>query len=76
MKVLSCFDGMSCGQIALERAGFKVDKYYASEIDKYAIQVTMKNYPNTIQLGSITEWKDWNIEQPDIIFGGVTVPGV
>lgn len=70
MVVLSCFDGMSCGQIALERAGIKVDKYYASEIDKHAIKVTMANYPNTIQLGSITEWKNWNIEQPDMIMAG------
>jgi len=70
MKVLSCFDGMSCGQIALERAGIPVEKYYASEIDKYAIQVTMANYPDTVQLGSITEWQSWDIEQPDIIIGG------
>jgi len=53
MNVLSLFDGMSCGQQALERAGIKVNKYFASEIDKYAIQVTMANYPNTIQLGSV-----------------------
>ena len=53
MNVLSLFDGMSCGQQALERAGIKVDNYFASEIDKYAIQVTMANYPNTIQLGSV-----------------------
>ena len=75
MKVLSCFDGMSCGQIAFERAGIKVDKYYASEIDKYAIQVTQANYPDTIQLGSITEWQSWNIEQPDIIIGGSPCQG-
>lgn len=55
MKVLSLFDGMSCGQQALERAGIEVDTYYASEIDKYAIQVTMANYPNTIQLGSVVD---------------------
>lgn len=54
MNVLSLFDGISCGQIALERAGIKIDKYYASEIDDYAIQVTQKNYPNTIQLGDVT----------------------
>lgn len=53
MNVLSLFDGMSCGQIALERAGIKVDNYYASEIDKYAIKVTMANYPNTIQIGDV-----------------------
>lgn len=51
--VLSLFDGMSCGQIALERAGIKVDKYFASEIRPHAIKVTMNNYPNTIQLGDV-----------------------
>ena len=70
MIILSLFDGISCGQVALERAGIKVEKYYASEIDKYAIQVTQKNYPNTIQLGDITKWKEWNIEKPDMIIGG------
>jgi len=55
MNVLSLFDGMSCGQIALNRAGIKYDNYFASEIDKYAIKVTMANYPDTIQLGSVTE---------------------
>ena len=54
MIVLSLFDGMSCGQIALNQLGIKVDEYYASEIDKWAIQVTQKNYPDTIQLGDIT----------------------
>ena len=53
MNVLSLFDGMSCGQIALERAGIKVDKYFASEIKKDGIKVTMANYPNTIQLGDV-----------------------
>lgn len=75
MKILSCFDGMSCGQIALERARIKVDTYYASEIDKYAIKVTQYNYPNTIQLGSITDCKTWNIEQPDLIIGGSPCQG-
>ena len=75
MKVLSCFDGMSCGQIAFERAGIPVEKYYASEIDKYAIQVTQANYPDTVQLGSITEWQSWNIEKPDIIIGGSPCQG-
>ena len=53
MIVLSLFDGISCGQVALERAGIKVDTYYASEIDKYAIQTTQKNYPKTIQIGDV-----------------------
>ena len=50
MNVLSLFDGISCGQIALERAGIKVDNYYASEIKPIAIKVTQAHYPNTIQL--------------------------
>jgi len=75
MIILSCFDGMSCGQIAFERVGIKVDKYYASEIDKYAMKVTQENYPDTIQLGSIENWKDWNIETPDIIIGGSPCQG-
>jgi site-specific DNA-cytosine methylase len=53
MRVLSLFDGMSCGQQALERAGIPVTEYLASEIDPYAIQITQKNYPDTVQLGDI-----------------------
>ena len=75
MIILSLFDGMSCGQIALNRSKIKYKKYYASEIDKYAIQVTQKNYPKTIQLGDITKWKDWDIEQPDLIMGGSPCQG-
>ena len=55
MNVLSLFDGMSCGQISLNKLGIKYDNYYASEIDKYAIQVTKHNYPQTKHIGSITE---------------------
>ena len=55
MNVLSLCDGMSCGQIALERAGVKVNKYFASEIKDIAIKVTRDNYPNTIHIGSVTE---------------------
>jgi DNA-cytosine methyltransferase len=73
--VLSCFDGMSCGQIALERAGIKVRKYYASEIDKYAMTITQKNYPDTIQLGDIQNWKEWDIETPDLIIAGSPCQG-
>ena len=57
MKVLSLFDGISCGMVALERAGIPVEKYYASEIDKYAMQVSSKNYPDIIQIGNVTEVK-------------------
>lgn len=75
MKILSLFDGMSCGQIALNRAGINYSKYYASEIDKYAIQITQKNYPDTIQLGNIENWNNWDIERPDLIMGGSPCTG-
>jgi len=55
MNILSLFDGISCGRVALDRAGIKVDHYYASEIDKYAIQVSQKNYPDIFQLGDVTK---------------------
>ena len=70
MKILSLFDGMSCGQQALERAGIDVDTYYASEIDKYAIQVTMANYPNTIQLGSVVDINALELPKIDLLLGG------
>lgn len=70
MNVLSLFDGMSCGQIALEKAKIPVDNYYASEIKKSAIQVTQQNYPNTIQLGDINEYKEWELPDIDLIIGG------
>jgi len=61
---------MSCGQQALDRAGIEVDKYYASEIDKYAIQVTMANYPNTIQLGSVVDINALELPKIDLLIGG------
>jgi len=73
--VLSLFDGMSCGRIAFDRAGIKVKKYYASEIDKYAQIVSEKNYPDIIRLGDITKWREWKIEKPDIIIGGSPCQG-
>jgi DNA-cytosine methyltransferase len=75
LNLISCFDGMSCGQIALERAGIHVDNYFASEIDKYAIKITQKNYPNTIQLGDINNWKKWNLPKIDIIIAGSPCQG-
>ena len=73
MNVLSLFDGMSCGRIALDRLGIKVDNYYASEIDKYAIQVSEANYPDIIQIGDILNWQDWDIDWESIIqIGDVT----
>ena len=61
---------MSCGQQALERTGIKVDNYFASEIDKYAIQVTMANYPNTIQLGSVVGVDGYSLPKIDLLIGG------
>jgi DNA-cytosine methyltransferase len=72
MNALSLFDGMSCGQIALNRIGIVPGKYYAAEIDKYAIKVTQANYPDTIQLGSVTEWREWGLDwsEIDLVSGG------
>ena len=75
ITVLSLFDGMSCGRIALDRAGIKVKKYYASEIDKYAQMVSAANYPGIIRLGDIIKWRDWSVEKPDIIIGGSPCQG-
>lgn len=70
MKVLSLFDGISCGRLALERAGVPVEKYYASEIDKYAIQIAQKNYPDTIQVGDVTKLNYLELLDVDIVIGG------
>lgn len=77
LTVLSLFDGMSCGQIALNRAGIKVKKYYASEIDKPAIKVTMANYPDTVQLGDVTKWREWDVDWSsiDLLIGGSPCQG-
>jgi len=70
MNVLSLFDGMSCGQQALNRAGFKIDNYFASEIDKHAIKVTMANYPETVQLGSVVDVNGYELPKIDLLIGG------
>jgi DNA-cytosine methyltransferase len=66
MNVLSLFDGMSCGQIALNKGNIDYDNYYASEIDNHAIKVTQANYPNTIQLGDVAKWREWKIDWSSI----------
>ena len=77
ITVLSLFDGISSGRVALERAGIPVSKYYASEIDKSAITITMKNYPDTIQLGDVTKWREWDIDwaSVDLLIGGSPCQG-
>ena len=86
MNVLSLFDGMSCGRIALERAGIKVANYYASEVDKHAIKVSKHNYPNIIHIGDVTkvsykggvlytEAGEFNIGKIDLLLGGSPCQG-
>ena len=75
MNVLSLFDGMSCGMIALDRLGIKVDNYYASEIDKYAMQVSAANYPEIIQVGDITKLDLSTLPKIDLVMGGSPCQG-
>lgn len=75
--MLSLFDGISCGKVALDRAGIKVKKYYASEIDKFAMQVSEKNHPDIIQLGDVTSWRSWDIDWKNVglLIGGSPCQG-
>lgn len=75
MKVLSLFDGMSCGQLALHKAGLFVDQYFASEVDKFAIKVTQKNFPDTIQLGDVQQVKASDLPEIDLLLGGSPCQG-
>lgn len=70
MNVLSLFDGISCGRLALDRAGVKYDKYYAAEIDKHAIKVARKNYPDTIHIGDVTKVLGWEYSNIGLVIGG------
>jgi len=73
--VLSLFDGISCGRVALERAGIKVTQYYASEIDSHAIKISKKNYPDIIHLGDVKNWREWDLPKIDLIIGGSPCQG-
>ena len=72
MKVISLFNGMNTGRQALENVGIKVNKYYSSEIKPYAIELTQHHFPDTIQVGDVTKWKDWDIDwsKIDLILSG------
>jgi len=72
MNVLSLFNGMSFGKMALESLDIKITNYYSSEIDKYANQATQALFPDTIQLGDVTQWRDWDIDWAsiDLVTGG------
>lgn len=74
---MSLFDGISCGKVALDRAGIKVKNYYASEIDEYAMQVSKNNHPDIIHLGDVNAWRNWNIDwsQIDLLIGGSPCQG-
>lgn len=75
MNVLSLFDGMSCGMIALERAGIAIDNYFASEIDSHAIKVSKANYPNIKHIGSVINVKSENLPKIDLLIGGSPCQG-
>ena len=75
MNILSLFDGMSCGRLALDRLGIKVDKYYASEIDKYAIEVSSANYPDIIQIGDVCDVKGEDYPDIDLVLAGSPCQG-
>jgi DNA (cytosine-5)-methyltransferase 3A len=70
MNVLSLFDGMSCGQLALDKLGINVENYFACEIKKHAMKVTQHNYPNTHQLGDVTKVSADNLPKIDLLIGG------
>ena len=76
MNVLSLFDGISCGQIALNRANISYDKYFASEIKPHAIKCTLDNYPNTIQLGDVTKVDSTTLPRIDLLIGGSPCKGI
>ena len=70
MKVLSLFDGISCGMVALERAGIPIEKYYASEICDYSIKIAKKNFPEIIEIGDVRNVEGENFKNIDIVIGG------
>lgn len=70
MKILSLFDGISCGMVALKRAGIQVEKYYASEIEKHAEAVSMFHFPEVIRLGDVNNYEEWELPQIDLLIGG------
>ena len=74
MNILSLFNGISGLHLACDKAGIEVENCYYSEIDKYANQVTEKNYPNDIQLGDVTKWREWNINWASIDLVGAGFP--
>ena len=75
MNVLSLFDGMSCGMLALERVGIHANNYYASEIDKWAIQVSERNYPDIWRIGDALTVNPAKLPTIDLLIGGSPCQG-
>ena len=77
MNVLSVFDGISCGRVALDRAGVDYNTYYASEIDEYALKIARKNYPDTVHLNDARNWRQWEgwLHNIGLVMGGSPCPG-
>jgi len=75
LNVLSLFDGISCGRLALDRVDIKINNYYASEIDRYAIQISHKNFPDTIQLGDVINVNSKDLPKIDLLIGGSPCQG-
>ena len=77
MNILSLFDGISAGRLALQRAGIEVETYYRSEVNKFANKVAMHHFPNDMQLGDVTKWREWNIDWSsiDMLIGGSPCQG-
>lgn len=78
MNILSLFDGMRCGHIAADKARLNVEKYYASEIKPHAIKVASANYPDDINLGDVTKWREWDLDwtKIDLLIGGSPCKGI
>lgn len=75
MHVLSLFDGVSCGRVALQRAGIEVTSYHASEIDESAMTISRRHYPDIVQLGDVTGWRDWDLPKIDLLLAGSPCQG-
>ena len=74
-NVLSLFDGVACGKLALERAGIEFEKYYSCEIDPICISINKRNHPDVIPLGDVENWKEWQLKDIDLIIGGSPCQG-
>ena len=75
INVLNLCDGISCGKVALDRAGIKVNKYFSSEIDENAIAISKKNHDGIIRLGDITKWREWDLPHIDLVLSGTPCQG-